>query len=405
MTSTSPRKPAAAVLAAAAAGIAGIAIGAAGLYAAQHYRPAAAPQRAAAAAAPAPGAETLGRRMVRIVPAEARPVRDTLRLEGRLALDGTRIQQVSARLAGRVDRIAVVEGDSVRAGDPVGWLYSPDFISAQNEFLLAKGTVRALDNATTADLLDDARATLASARNKLSILGASAADIDRLDRDGVVQQHLVVRAQAAGRVIKRNVDPGGYLGTGESLVGVADMSQLWFLGRVFESDLPRVRQGQAVDIRVAGAEPGAAPLRGRIAFVSPQVDPATHAVNVRVQLPNRGDLKPEMFAAAEVVLAERLLPVVPRAAVIQDGAESFIVVERAPDRFERVSVDTQPGNEAGQLAVTRGIHPGDRVVVDGSVLMDRGITDPQPGQPSANPLARSSSAERVPSAAPAGAAR
>jgi len=374
---------------AAIAGAAGLVIGALGARALLPATPAPALAAPAVQPAQAAGGASFGQSLVDIRPAELAPVRDSLRINGKLALNGMRISQVSARLAGRIDRIAVFEGASVKAGEAVAWLYSPEYISAQNEFLLARSTVRTLNNQSTADLLEDAQATLAGARSKLQVLGASSADIEQLDRSGAVQQHLVVRTPIGGRFIKRNVDPGGYLDTGGSLGTVADLSSLWFLGNVFEADLPRLREGQRVDIVVNGLSPGA-PLRGRVSFISPSVDPQTHAVNVRVELPNPGGLlKPDMFARAEIALEERSLPVVPRAAVVQDGAESFLIVQREEKRFERIPVDVVPAQDPGHLAVTRGLKAGDRVVIEGSVLMDRGITNPQPGKPAANPLGNS----------------
>lgn len=337
-------------------------------------------------AASSQGGTPFGQTLVDIRPVQIAQVRDSLRINGKLALNGMRINQISARLAGRIDRIAVFEGASVKAGEAVTWLYSPEYISAQNEFLLARSTVRTLNNQSTADLLEDAQATLAGARNKLQVLGASGADMEQLDRSGAVQQHLTVRSPISGRFIKRNVDPGGYLDTGGSLGTIADLSSLWFLGNVFEADLPRLREGQTVDIMVNGISPGA-PLRGRVSFISPSVDPQTHTVNVRVELPNpNGLLKPDMFARAEIGLEERSLPVVPRAAVVQDGAESFVIVQRGEKRFERIPVDVVPANDVGHLAVTRGLKAGDRVVVEGSVLMDRGLTNPQSGKPAGYPL-------------------
>lgn len=330
----------------------------------------------------APTTAQLGQSLVQLVPAQEASVRDVVSLTGKLALDGTRIHQVSARLAGRVDRIDAVEGSVVRAGEPIAWLYSSEFISAQNEFLLARNAVRALSQGATADLQADARATLDGARHKLRVLGSGEAEIAELERSGRAQQHLAIRSAIGGRLIKRNVDPGGYLDMGGSLGTVADLSSLWFLGNVFDADLPRVREGQLVQIRVNGVAMDTS-LTGRVSFVSPSVDPVTHSVAVRVQLPNpNGLLRPEMFARAEVALGERRLPVVPRSAVVQDGAESFIVVQRGgtadKPAYARVSVLTMPANEPSQLAIVRGLQPGESVVVEGSVLVERELHQAHP---------------------------
>jgi len=345
-----------------------------------------------ATAAPAPAQAStaqLGQSLVKLVPAHEVSVRDVVTINGKLALDGTRIHQVSARLAGRVDRIDAVEGSAVRAGQPIALLYSPEFISAQNEFLLARGAVRTLSGGATSELLADARATLEGARNKLRVLGSSDADVTELERSGQAQQHLVIRAAINGRLIKRNVDPGGYLDVGGSLGTIADLSSLWFLGNVFDADLPRVREGQTVQIKVNGVALGES-LTGRVSFVSPSVDPATHSVAVRVQLANPGGLlKPEMFGRAELMLGERRLPVVPRAAVVQDGAESFVVVQRGgtsdKPAYVRVPVETMPANEPGLLAIVRGVSANEPVVVEGSVLVERELHQAQTAHATVTP--------------------
>lgn len=323
------------------------------------------------------GSTPLANRLIQEQAVLEEPIRESVRINGRMALNAMRLNQIASRLAGRVDKIMVFEGASVRVGEPVALLYSPEFISAQNEFLLARNTARMLSGTATADLLEDAKVTLASARNKLKVQGASDDDVRQLEQSGIVQQHLVIRSPIAGRFIKRNIDPGSYLDTGASLGTVADLSTLWFLGNAFEADLPRLREGLPADIVLAGMPPGQ-PLRGRISFIAPTVDPQTHTVTVRVDVPNAdGRLKPDMFARADIALQQRSLPVVPRAAVVQDGAESFVMVRHDDGRYERVSVDVAPGNDEAHLAVTRGLRAGDRVVTEGSVLVERSVTHPQ----------------------------
>ena len=332
-----------------------------------------APGRAVdAVKADAPSKVSLGQALVVVEAVKAQPVREVLRINGKLALNAMRVQLVSSRVAGRVEKIMVFEGATVRAGEALALLYSPEYVSAQNEFILARNTVRVLGSKSTADLLEDAKITLSSARNRLRVLGVSEQDITALDQTGVIQPHLVIRAPISGRLIKRNVDPGGYLDTATPLGTVADLSALWFLGNAYEADFNRLREGQAADLAITG-QPGV-PLRGRISFIAPTIDPQTHTATVRMDLPNKdGLLKPDMFAQAEIAVGQRMLPVVPRAAVVQDGADSFVIVQRAEGRFERVPVTVIPADER-RLAVTSGVKDGDRVVMEGGVLVERSLT-------------------------------
>lgn len=319
----------------------------------------------------------LGQTMVIVEPVKREAIDDVLRLNGRLAFNAMRVQLVSSRVAGRIEKIMVFEGAAVRAGEPVALLYSPEYVSAQNEFLLARNTVRLLGGKSTADLLEDAKVTLESARNRLRVLGVSEGDIATLDQSGLIQQHLVIRAPISGRLIKRNVDPGGYLDTGTSLGTVADLSELWFQGNAYEADLARLREGQAVQLSVAGLPGQRVPAR--ISFISPTIDPQTHTAQVRVDVLNRnGQFKPDMFAQAEIAVGQLRLPVVPRAAVVQDGADSFVIVQRGENRFERVPVRVAPTINESRLAVVSGLQEGDRVVMEGGVLVERSLPRPSP---------------------------
>lgn len=314
---------------------------------------------------------TMGEKLIQAQPVEMQKVLDRLVLNGKLAINGLNLHQVSARVAGRIDRITLLEGAYIQAGQPIAWLFSPEFISAQNEYLLARRSVKALNTSATQDLLEDAKATLEGARNKLRILGASESDIALLDSKGVAQEYLAISSLISGRVTKRSIDPGGYLNTGDSVGAVADMSTLWFLGNAFEVNLSKLHEGQEVNVFVPAADANGS-FKGRISFVAPIVDPNTHTVAVRVDIPNgKGILKPEMFAKAEIDLGARELPVVPRSAVVQDGAESFVLVQRDDKTYQRVSVVVTPANDAEHLAIVSGVNAGDKVVFEGSVLVDR----------------------------------
>ena len=221
-------------------------------------------------------AMSLNSSLVQVEEIKQEDVQDAVQMTGKLAINSLRLQQISARVPGRVDKLAMVEGQAVREGQALAWIYSPEFISAQNEFLLAKRTAKTLNTQATQDLFEDAKATLESARNKLRIIGASPQDIQQLESRGTASEFLTVTSAIHGVVTKRNIDSGGYLNTGDSLGAVADLSSLWFLGNVFESDLPKLKIGQPVDIQVMGS--GSERYEGKISFISPTFDPQTHAV-------------------------------------------------------------------------------------------------------------------------------
>ena len=313
--------------------------------------------------------------LVQVANVEVQDINDVVTINGKIALNTLKVQQISSRIPGRVDRIFMVEGASVRAGEPLAWIYSPEYISAQNEYLLARRTVRSLSSQATSDLLEDAKATLEGSRNKLRILGASNAEVTQLEQKGVAHEYMAISSPISGKVTKRNVDPGGYLDVGSSLGMVADMTTLWFLGNVFDIDLPKLKEGQVASIRIKGVD-SPEPFKGRISFISPTVDPDTHGVVVRVDLPNSNQLlKPDMFAKAEIAVGIKKLPVVPRNAVVQDGAESFIVRQKTDGSYERLSINVTPTGDPALLGITNGLSQNDKVVIEGGVLVDRALVN------------------------------
>ena len=185
-------------------------------------------------------------------------VADTIPITGKLALDKQQTRIAAARVAGRLGRIFVFEGQSVHAGDTLAEIYSPDYISGENEYLLAKRFHDTLSAASAdADLRTDADLTLRSAANKLKVLGASAADIAALGRHGTIAEYLLVRAPISGVVTQRNVDPGGYLNVGDALMSLANLDTLWLFANTYDADYQYLKLGELLG-RATGPVPGAA---------------------------------------------------------------------------------------------------------------------------------------------------
>ena len=316
----------------------------------------------------------LGDTLVQFQEVKLEDVKEIVPMTGKLTVDSLRLQQISARVPGRVDRLAMVEGQTVKAGQALGWIYSPEYISAQNEFLLAKRTAKTLNTDATRDLYEDAKQTLDSARNKLRIVGASHQEIEQLETKGAAAELLTITAAINGVITKRAVDVGSYLNTGDNVGTVADLSSLWFMGNVFEADLPKLKLGQVVDIEILGAL--AQRHQGKVSFISPTFDPQTHTVSIRVDIPNtQGELKPDMFAKANVAIGIKKLPIVPKNSVVQDGAQSFVVIKKSDGKYQRAPVSTMPGNDAEHLAIIAGVEAGDSVVIEGGVLVDRSLVN------------------------------
>ena len=307
---------------------------------------------------------------VKTILPQSRTVPDTIAVTGKLALDRQRVHIAAARVAGRLGRVFVFEGESVKAGQPLAEVYSPDFISAENEYLLARHFRDTLaQGGSDASLRDDAAETFRAATNRLKVLGAADADIANLDRSGQAGQYLLVRAPIGGVVIQRNVDAGGYLNIGDSLMTVADTSTLWLYFNSYDSDYAALKLGQPLDFQ-SSSLPGRS-FSGRVSFIAPTIDPATHTLPVRCDIPNPDRLlRPEMFVSGKLGTGERAALVVPRSAVIRVRDQDYVFVQQGGRQYRRLPVQGHALDDT-DYAVVAGLDAATPVVSEGAVLLNQ----------------------------------
>ncbi len=237
---------------------------------------------------------------VQTTPVERRFVENEIRLVGKVDYDESRVKEITAWVAGRIDRLYVdFTGTLVRKGDHMVYLYSPELLSTQAELLQ---TVRAVEapSAGSSDLIRRSTAgTLVAAREKLRLLGLKQEQIEEIEKTGKPTDHLTIYAPIGGIVIARHASAGDYVETGTKIYTIADLSQVWVKLDAYESDLAWLRYGQAVEFTTE-AYPGEV-FRGTVSFIDPMLNPMTRTVKLRVNVENPdGRLKPEMFVRAVV---------------------------------------------------------------------------------------------------------
>ncbi|MFL9710395.1 efflux RND transporter periplasmic adaptor subunit [Methylobacillus sp. Pita1] len=303
---------------------------------------------------------------------EQREIDEVVPLMGRLAFNAEKIHLVSARIAGRLDRILVFEGAQVQQGQPLAALYSPEYVSAQNELLLARNTWRTLQaSKATQELAQDAESTLQSARERMRVMGASEQDIAVLEQSGRVNEHLLLRAPISGVVTQRNLDPGAFINLGDSFMSLADTSTLWFFGNVYEQDYQRIRQGQPLQLEVQ-ALPGKR-YSARVDILSPTLDVETNTLRVRCLVANDGALRPDLFATASLNVGKRPALLVPVDAVVRSQQVDYLIVETPDGNYRRRQVSVRPYRE-GLVAVTEGLSANEKVVVRGATLLNQKLS-------------------------------
>lgn len=279
---------------------------------------------------------------------------------------------ISARFPGRLEKLYLTyPGQRVKKGDPVADVYSPEAISAQQEFLIALDwSERARKggqfvSTSGPDLLEQAR-------KKLFLWGFTEEQLARLQATRHVDYVVTIYSPVSGTILKRNVDPQHYMMTGEDMYDVADLSVVWVYLDVYEKDIRFVSVGQDVEVQ-AKAYPGEK-FPGKVTFISPVLDAETRTLRVRAEFANRhGRLKPNMYVTAGIRTPEKAALAVPLSAVISTGKRDVVWVEVHENAFEPREVVL--GTRSGQLVeVLSGLHEGDMIAETGGYLIDSEAT-------------------------------
>jgi len=292
---------------------------------------------------------------IRFARATDRPITTSVRAVGVLKYAEPRQAYVNARVNGWVEKLyADYVGKRVTAGEPLLALYSPDLVSAQEEYLLARR------------LRDDTLA--ASARRRLALWDIPADQIDSLEARGTVARTLMLRAPRSGEIVEKNVIEGQAVQAGMNLFLIADRSELWVDVAIFEQDAAAVRVGTPAAILV-DALPGRT-FRGRVTFIYRQLDEKTRTLTGRVEVANSaGALRPGMYATAELARVGRRVVSVPLTAVLPTGTKDLVFVNRGDGRF--VPREVRVGARSDSLIeIVEGLKPGDEVVASATYLLD-----------------------------------
>jgi Cu(I)/Ag(I) efflux system membrane fusion protein len=233
-------------------------------------------------------------------PVERKFVEAEIRMVGKVDYDETRLKHITAWVPGRIDRLYVdFTGTEVIKGDHMVYLYSPELISAQVEFLQAVKSVQNISAESSGLIKNSIEATLEAAKEKLRLLGLTKEQIQEIASSGEPTDHITINAPVGGIVIEKHATEGMYVQTGSAIYTIADLSELWIKLDAYESDMTWIRYGQKVEFTTE-AYPGEV-FKGKITFISPTLDSKTRTVKVRVNVSNPdGKLKPEMFIRAVI---------------------------------------------------------------------------------------------------------
>ena len=287
---------------------------------------------------------------------ERAPLRMSVRTVGIVRPDETKVARIHLKTEGWAEKLFVnYTGQSVKKGDPLLAIYSPQFLNTQQEYLTAK-------KGGQTDLAD-------LARQRLELWDVPVGVIEEIGKSGKATRNLTLVSPITGTVLEKGVLEREYVTPQKELYVIADLSTVWVQAKVYEYELPHVELGMPAEVTLPALPEQK--LAGKVVFVQPTVEEKTRTVQVRVELPNKdGLLKPGMFAHIDIrhTMGEGLL--VPASAVIRTGERDIAFRVEAENRFVPVEVKVSAFKFGDRFQVLDGLKAGEKVVTSANFLID-----------------------------------
>lgn len=349
---------------------------------------------------------------VRTVAVTEQSLQRDIRTVGTVQPDETRQSEITTRLMGYITKLFVnFTGEEVKPGDALYSYYSPDLVSAQQEYLLALEAVKRLGKSSYPEVARGSASLLESARRRLQLWNFSDEQIEALEQRGSPATDVTVFSEVGGTVVEKMALQGKQIMPGETLFRLADLSNVWVIADFYEEDAALLRTGQHANVELTYA-PGEV-LHGTVDYIYPYLDDKSRTVKVRLKFPNRrvgalhgaqaapapmadgmddmpgmgGDsqaaaspapgpvessdwlLKPGMFVNVAVSVPVGRSLVVPEDAVIDTGVRQTVFVDEGSGHYAVRNV-TLGVHANGLYAVLAGLRAGERVVSGATFLLD-----------------------------------
>ncbi len=306
---------------------------------------------------------------IRTAAVERRTLATDIRTVGIVQADETRVRKVRTKFPGWVDKLFVnFAGQAVRVGEPIISIYSPELVSTQTEYLLARRGHEQLHESPFAEAAQSSKTLLEAARRRLLLWDITPQQIRELEETGQPRTSVTLHSPASGYVTVKDVYQGLYVTPEMDLYTVTDLSSVWVVLDVYEYEMSNVQVGTPVTLSLT-YYPGEA-FTGTVTYVYPYLDGKTRTNKVRVQLDNPGlRLKPDMYANAEirVQFPDRLA--VPESAVLDSGTRQIAFVVTGDGFFQPQQV--RLGQRAdGYVEILDGLSEGQQVVVAANFMVD-----------------------------------
>ena len=291
-----------------------------------------------------------------------KPIKE-VRMNGKIKADERNVTSQSSHIPGRIEKLMVsFTGESVQKGQVLAFVYSPELVTAQEELFEAK------------KIKETQPGLYQAAVEKLKNWKLTEKQINQILEGGVVQEQFPILADVSGIVLNKKVNLGDYIKKGQTIYEVANLSKVWVLFDVYESDIPWVKTGDKVQFTVQSI-PGET-FKGKISFIDPVINPKTRVASARVEISNPGmRLKPDMFVLGTIespIHNEKEALIVPKSAVMWTGERSVVYTKITNAKgISFMMKEVTLGPALGDSYVIKsGLEPGEEIATNGTFSID-----------------------------------
>jgi Cu(I)/Ag(I) efflux system membrane fusion protein/cobalt-zinc-cadmium efflux system membrane fusion protein len=294
-----------------------------------------------------------------------------IRTVGNIIYDETKIYRVNTKYNGWIEKLYVdFVGLDVKKGQPLFDIYSPELISAQEEYLLALEQYNSLAESSYPRIRNGATRLLKASRTRLRFWDLTEEQIEQIGKTGKVRKTLTIYSPATGVVTHKNAFGGHYVKGGEDQYQIVDLSTIWVDVDIYEYELPWVRNGMAAEMDLSYI-PGKK-YKGKVLFIYPYLETKTRTAKLRLEFPNPGyKLKPGMYANIYLkadIIKDSL--VIPQEAVIDSGVRQIVFVSTGKGKFQAREVEIGLEGNENEFQVLEGLEENDEIVLSAQFMLD-----------------------------------
>ncbi len=315
------------------------------------------------------GPERLQRIGVTSGEVQVKALSDDVRAAGNVAVDERLQAYVQTRFSGWIQKVyADSTYQFVRKGQPLFTIYSPELVTTEQEYLLARNNRNLLAQSTVPGVASGAGSLLTAAQERLRQWEIPQREIQHLETTGQVLHELEIDSPVSGYITERNALPNLYVQPATRLYTIADLSTVWIFAQVFQSDIGQIKVGDSASV-TSDAYPGRT-FYGRVDFIYPEVDMNTRTSKVRLEFANPGlKLTPGMFVNVDLKIPLGRQLAIPASGVFHTGTRNIVFVDHGQGYLE--PRDVTLGARAGdEFVVLQGLKPAERVVTSANFLVD-----------------------------------